>query len=133
MKAWSELGVLTYGRSVHDAPEGCDSRSASRRHVLDVAAPVEGVANLERTVRTGEFAFESVFGMPNFDDLRTNSGEAELFNRIMQHSPDDRHAAVVAAYDFATHSWSTSAARRGRHAPARSGHHPRRAQLCWRS
>ena len=59
-------------------------------------------ANLEHTVRTGECAFESVFGMPHFDYLSTNPGEAELFNRMMQHSPDDRHAAVVAAYDFAT-------------------------------
>ena len=35
-------------------------------------------ANLEHTVRTGECAFESVFGMPHFDYLRTNPDEAEL-------------------------------------------------------
>jgi hypothetical protein len=57
-------------------------------------------ANLEHTVRTGECAFEDVFGMPLFDYLKANPDEAELFNRMMEHSPDDRHAAVVAAYDF---------------------------------
>jgi len=57
-------------------------------------------ANLEHTVRTGECAFESVFDMPLFGYLKTNPGEAELLNLFMQHSPDDRHAAVAAAYDF---------------------------------
>ncbi len=57
-------------------------------------------AELEHTVRTGECAAEAVFGMPGFEYLRTNPGEAKLFDLLMQHSPDDRHAAVVAAYDF---------------------------------
>jgi hypothetical protein len=58
-------------------------------------------AQLEHTVRTGECAFEAVFGMPSFEYLKTNADEAKLFDLFMQHSPDDRHAAVVAAYDFA--------------------------------
>ena len=57
-------------------------------------------ANLEHTVRTGECAFEAAFDMPLFEYFKTNPAEAELFNLFMQHSPDDRHAAVVAAYDF---------------------------------
>src|SRR5215203_4932175 len=57
-------------------------------------------AGLEHTVRTGECAAEAVFGMPGFEYLRTNPAEAKLFDLMMQHSPDNRHAAVVAAYDF---------------------------------
>lgn len=59
-------------------------------------------ANLEHTIRTGEPAFEAVFGIPNFEYLNQHPDEAELFNRFMQHSPDDRHNAVVEAYDFST-------------------------------
>jgi O-methyltransferase domain len=57
-------------------------------------------ANLEHAVRTGESAFESVFHTPKFEYLKTHPEEAALFDLFMQHSPEDRHAAVVAAYDF---------------------------------
>lgn len=57
-------------------------------------------ANLEHTIRSGEPAFEAAFGMANFEYLKQHPDEAELFNRFMQHSPDDRHHAVVEAYDF---------------------------------
>jgi SAM-dependent methyltransferase len=56
--------------------------------------------NLEHAVMTGESAFEPLFGMPNFEYLRTHPEEATRFDAFMQHSPDDRHAAVAAAYDF---------------------------------
>lgn len=59
-------------------------------------------AGLEHTIRSGEPAFEAVFGVPNFEYLNQHPEEAELFNRFMQHSPDDRHNAVAEAYDFAT-------------------------------
>lgn len=57
-------------------------------------------ANLEHTIRNGEPAFEGIFGVANFEYLNQHPEEAELFNRFMQHSPDDRHNAVVEAYDF---------------------------------
>lgn len=57
-------------------------------------------AALEDTVRTGKPAFEAVFGMPNFAYLEAHPAEARLFDAFMQHSPDDRHAAVADAYDF---------------------------------
>ena len=38
--------------------------------------------------------------MPKFDYLKTHSHEAEVFDAFMRHSPEDRHAAVVATYDF---------------------------------
>jgi hypothetical protein len=55
---------------------------------------------LEHTIRSGEPGFEAVFGMANFEYLKLHPQEAELFNRFMQHSPDDRHNAVADAYDF---------------------------------
>ena len=57
---------------------------------------------LEHTIRTGEPAFESTFNMPNFEYLKLHPEEAELFNRFMQHSPDDRHNAIADAYDFSS-------------------------------
>ena len=56
--------------------------------------------HLEEAVRTGNAAFEAVYGVPYFDYLRAHPKEAGLFDRFMQNSPDDRHAAVVEAYDF---------------------------------
>jgi O-methyltransferase domain len=56
--------------------------------------------NLQHTIMTGEPAFEETFGVPNFEYLKANPLESEIFDAFMQHSPDDRHAAVAAAYDF---------------------------------
>lgn len=56
--------------------------------------------NLEHTIRSGEPAFDYVFGLPNFEYLNRHPDEAELFHHFMQHSPDDRHSAVAGAYDF---------------------------------
>jgi hypothetical protein len=55
---------------------------------------------LDHAIRTGEPAFEAVFRVPNFEYLKSHPEEAELFNRFMEHSPDDRHAAVADAYEF---------------------------------
>jgi hypothetical protein len=56
--------------------------------------------NLGHVVRTGEPAFKAVMGLPWFEYLKTHPEEACLFDGFMQHSPDDRQAAVVEAYDF---------------------------------
>lgn len=57
-------------------------------------------AQLEHAVRTGESAFQSVYEMPKFDYLKMHPDEAEVFDAFMRHSPEDRHAAVVDAFDF---------------------------------
>jgi hypothetical protein len=57
-------------------------------------------AALEDAVRTGKPAFETVFGVPNFAYLEGHPDQARLFDAFMQHSPDDRHQAVVEAYEF---------------------------------
>lgn len=56
--------------------------------------------HLEHAVRTGSCPFEEAFGEPMFPYLSEHPEEAAVFNRFMQHSPDDRQAAVVEAYDF---------------------------------
>ncbi len=56
--------------------------------------------NLEQTIRSGAPAFETTHGLPYFDYLNAHPQEAHLFDSFMQHSPDDRQAAVVEAYDF---------------------------------
>ncbi len=55
----------------------------------------------EHTLKTGEPAFEKIFGMPNFDYFKTVPEQAAIFDAFMQHSPDDRHRAVANAYVFA--------------------------------
>jgi len=56
--------------------------------------------NFEHAVRTGTSPFEAVYGMPYFEFMKRHEDEAEIFNRFMQHSPEDRHAAVAEAYNF---------------------------------
>ncbi|MDB5531328.1 MAG: Methyltransferase [Devosia sp.] len=58
-------------------------------------------SGMEGTIRTGEAAFEATFGVTNWAYLSDHPDEALTFDQFMQHSPDDRHAAVAEAYDFA--------------------------------
>ena len=55
---------------------------------------------METTIRTGRPAFEAVHGVPFFEYLKANPDEGLRFDGFMQHSPEDRQAAVVDAYDF---------------------------------
>lgn len=57
-------------------------------------------SRLEEVVRSGEPAFEAMFGKPYFAYLKDHPDEAARFDSFMQNSPDDRHAAVAEAYDF---------------------------------
>jgi hypothetical protein len=54
---------------------------------------------LDETVRTGQPAFERVYGAPFFDYLAGHSDDAAVFNAAMSSSPDYL-AAIVGAYDF---------------------------------
>src|SRR5829696_7254114 len=56
--------------------------------------------NLEEAIRTGNSAFQITFDLAYFEHLKAHPDEAQLFDAFMQHSPDDRHAAVAEAYDF---------------------------------
>ncbi len=49
---------------------------------------------------TGGTPHHAAWGMRRFEYLREHPDEARLFDAFMAHSPDDRHRAIAAAYDF---------------------------------
>lgn len=52
------------------------------------------------SVRTGEPAFERIFGERFFDYLATHPADGELFNSVMSQGHPWASAALLAAYDF---------------------------------
>lgn len=51
---------------------------------------------------TGKVPHEAAWGQGRFAYLRDHPEEARAFDEAMAHFPDDRHAAVAAAYDFSS-------------------------------
>lgn len=51
---------------------------------------------------TGGIPHEAAWGQSRFAYLRDHEDEARAFDEAMAHFPDDRHAAVAAAYDFSS-------------------------------
>jgi hypothetical protein len=49
---------------------------------------------------TGGVPHEAAWNMNRFDYLHTHPDEARVFDAMMANFPDNRHAAVAAAYDF---------------------------------
>ena len=70
---------------------------ASRYYGMASSWAVWGAAG---SAMNGDTPFEAEYGKPFFDHLAQDPAEAAIFDAFMQHSPDDRHAAVVDAYDF---------------------------------
>jgi hypothetical protein len=56
--------------------------------------------NLAHSVRTGESAFEHVYGEPFFKRLSGDPELAQAFNDVMTYSSVEDGPAIVAAYDF---------------------------------
>ena len=48
----------------------------------------------------GQVPHEAAWNMSRFDYLRAHPEEARQYDAMMAHFPDDRHAAIAAAYDF---------------------------------
>ena len=48
----------------------------------------------------GQVPHEAAWNMSRFDYLRAHPDEARQYDAMMAHFPDDRHAAIAAAYDF---------------------------------
>ena len=57
-------------------------------------------AELMHTLKTGEPAFDFLFGMSRWEHLAKNPDKAALFNTFMQFGTEAVMAAVVSAYDF---------------------------------
>ncbi len=55
---------------------------------------------LLHSVKTGDFAFETAFGMPAFDWLEQNPEAAKVFNEANQVKTITTHAAITDVYDF---------------------------------
>jgi hypothetical protein len=49
---------------------------------------------------TGRVPHEAAWGMGRFEYLRSHPEEARVFDAMMANFPDNRHAAMAAAYDF---------------------------------
>ncbi|WP_444542159.1 methyltransferase [Chelatococcus reniformis] len=64
------------------------------------AEPYLAFEQLLHSVRTGEPAFDKVFGKPRFDWLATHPDEAHLFQRAMVALSQGANEAVAEAYDF---------------------------------
>jgi len=99
--AVDDAGRVTHSQVSHLLRRGANSTLHHAARYWTMHSNWAAWEKLEHTIRTGEPAFEAAFGMSNFEYLKENPEEAELFNRFMQHSPDDRHNAVAEAYDFA--------------------------------
>jgi hypothetical protein len=51
---------------------------------------------------TGGVPHEAAWSVGRFDYLRTHPEEARVYDTMMAHFPDDRHAAIAANYDFSS-------------------------------
>jgi hypothetical protein len=51
---------------------------------------------------SGGVPHEAAWNMGRFDYLRTHPDEARIYDTMMAHFPDDRHAAIAATYDFSS-------------------------------
>lgn len=56
--------------------------------------------NLMHSIKTGEVAFDNLFGKNTFDWFAENPGPARLFNSLMDEITGAEARAVVAGYDF---------------------------------
>lgn len=61
----------------------------------------EAFGQLMHTMRTGQPAFEHVFGMARWEQLAQDPEGSAIFNAAMQSGTERMSAAVVSAYDFA--------------------------------
>ena len=68
-------------------------------HMMNTEAYL-AFAQLGHSVRTGEPAFDKVFGSPRFDWLSQHPEEAALFQRAMVALSQGSNEAVAEAYDF---------------------------------
>jgi len=56
--------------------------------------------NLLTSLKTGDRAFETVYGMPVFEYFQKNPESGEIFNNAMTGFASGMHSAVVNVYDF---------------------------------
>jgi hypothetical protein len=107
LRALTSLGIFAedttgqYRQTALSATLRSDHPESIRPFVLMLGAHFvwKSSGELEETVRTGQPAFERVYGAPFFEYLARRADDAAVFNAAMSSSPDYR-AAIVGAYDF---------------------------------
>jgi hypothetical protein len=60
----------------------------------------KGFQAINKTIENGRTGMENVFGMPLFEFLQRNPGEADNFNKGMTDLSSGEAPAVIASYDF---------------------------------
>lgn len=80
-----------------------DHPKSMRERILYIGAVNYPVASAAiHSLRTGETAFEHVFGVPFFDHLAQRPELGRAFNGLMQQGIETRAAAVLSAHDFSS-------------------------------
>ena len=102
LRALASIGVFAHVDGVVHHTElsellRSDAQGSVRGHVEVFAGLHYRVwGDADRSLRTGEPAFERVFGMPLFDWLATHPEDSDLFNRSMAAGVAARQAALLA-------------------------------------
>jgi hypothetical protein len=112
MRALAELGVFNL-----DADGGYGLTAMSRFLLTDTPASLRGHARfssleiqqrpwtaLQHTIRTGETAFDHLYGVHKWEYLAAHPDVASAFNNQMTAATTRVSAAIVRAYDFGAHS-----------------------------
>lgn len=79
-----------------------DAERSVREGALSVGYPYHWTSfgNLERSVRTGETAFDSVYGLPMFEYFQQNQLYGDNFNKVMINLSDMMIPSIIHGYDF---------------------------------
>lgn len=79
-----------------------DAETSLRHQVLWRGSPIfsKPWSEILHTLKTGETAFNYIYGMNLFDYLDQHPDDKALFNNAMTHMTDQEGAAVADAYDF---------------------------------
>ena len=104
LAAFSIFSVAPDGSVAHTARSRLlrTDTTNSMRHAAQFwasAGPWEAWGQLDIAL-TGGVPHDAAWKISRFDYLRAHPEEARLFDSMMAHFPDNRHAAIAAAYDF---------------------------------
>ena len=107
MRALASLGVFrenedgTFEATILGRSLASGSPGALRaRAILNGEEWYRAWGGLLHSVRTGETAFDQIFGMPFFEYLAAHDGAAAIFNEAMASSTELAARAVAEAYDL---------------------------------
>lgn len=107
LRALASVGIFAEGEPRHFAltplAEPLRSDDPHSKKALSLMAGDEQFrawAEIEYSIRTGDIAFDRVFGKPIFDYLGENPDKAKVFDAAMVGVHGRESSAVAAAYDF---------------------------------